>query len=83
MAGCGSSVPRKQIHAETWAKQQELWADVVLGYCASGRIFTIDYEAVEAPFNNESISRRASPDLIKSILEHMVSQSTGPLCLWT
>lgn len=48
----------------------------MLGFCESKRIFTIDYETVEAPFNNESISRRADAELIKSILDYMVSHST-------
>lgn len=77
----GFNILRKQFHAETWAKQQELWADVLLGYCAAKRIFMVDFETVEAPFNNESISRRANTDLIKSVLEYMVSQRMEPLHL--
>lgn len=49
--------------------------DIVLGHCEAKRIFSLDCSTVSDPFVNESINRKASPDLIREILNYMAENS--------
>lgn len=50
---------RKQVHDETWRKQVEMWADLVLAYCRASRVFVLDAAVEAAPFGNPAIARKA------------------------
>lgn len=69
------SVFRKQVHEETWRKQLELWTEVLMGYCEAKRIFSLDWETAVEPFQNGQINRRASNEMVKALLDHLVQQS--------
>ena len=51
----------RQLHEETWRKQQQLWIEMILTYCASKRIFEIDLQQdslYQSPlFYNSQIDR--------------------------
>lgn len=47
------------MHDETWRKQVEMWADLVLAYCRASRVFVLDAAVEAAPFGNPTIARKA------------------------
>lgn len=61
-----------QLHEETLARQLQLWSDIVLSYCTSNRLFTLNSSL--PVFSNSSIGRRVRGDLFKAIIECMLGR---------
>ena len=55
----GRNGRRRQPNAETWARQLQLWGEMVLAYCRHHRIYNLDLqEALAGPlFRNDKIGR--------------------------
>ncbi|XP_050433244.1 vacuolar protein-sorting-associated protein 25 [Adelges cooleyi] len=66
-----------QPNAETRKKQLDAWRTLLLDYCRTQKINTIDVREGDrlAVFNNATISRKLSPEAITTVLESL--QKTG------
>ncbi|XP_050542040.1 vacuolar protein-sorting-associated protein 25 [Daktulosphaira vitifoliae] len=66
-----------QPNVETRKKQLEAWRTLLLNYCSTQKICSIDIrEGDRLPvFNNSAISRKLSPEAITTVLEFL--QKTG------
>ena len=57
---CARARPRRrQVNAESWARQAQLWGEMVLAYCRHHRIYRLDLnEHLSSPlFKNDKIGR--------------------------
>ncbi|QSL65417.1 hypothetical protein MERGE_002727 [Pneumocystis wakefieldiae] len=70
----------RQPNVETWKSQQSHWVSLILKYCQCKRIFRlhISKELLEEElFFNRKIHRQVKMDMLKEILDFMVSKNNG------
>ncbi|KAJ3364472.1 Vacuolar protein-sorting-associated protein 25 [Kappamyces sp. JEL0680] len=69
-----------QPNQDTWAKQVDLWCDLLLSYCRSQHVFTLAANPQSVPFTNQKISRSLPKQTIVEVLDRLVKQSRAE---WT
>ncbi|KAJ3028376.1 UNVERIFIED_CONTAM: Vacuolar protein-sorting-associated protein 25 [Siphonaria sp. JEL0065] len=69
----------RQPTQETWARQRNLWIDLILSYCQSQRLFLVDLnELSKSPlFVNKEINRALPRTAIDELFAEIVSMGNG------
>ncbi|KAI8895539.1 vacuolar protein-sorting-associated protein 25-like protein [Globomyces pollinis-pini] len=67
----------KQPNADTWAKQLDMWTDLILSYCKFNRLFVLPVDQNQKPFSNSNISRTLGKDVVVLVLDRLVSVGRG------
>jgi hypothetical protein len=80
---------RKQTNPQTWARQSDMWIDLIQSYCRHWKQYQLDFpQSLDSPlFFNQTISSeflsfchsgigRLKSDVAKQLLEEMVKRGT-------
>lgn len=72
-----------QPNLTTRARQLELWATLITGYCAHHRLFRLSLSSPPADlFHNSTIARSLKTADIRAVLDYMSQPANGPAAEW-